>query len=73
MTKVIIISGGNLDSYYEQMQQYLHAKYHNYPTNLPDLKIGKAEKMQSAHNDAMALDIASGNYSGDIPIGKLVV
>jgi len=73
MTKVIIRSGGNLASYYEQVQQYLHAKYHTYPSNLPDLKISKTEKMQSAHNDAMARDIASGNYSGDVPIGKLVV
>jgi len=36
-TKVTIHSGGNLDTYYEQVQQYLKAKYHTNPSNLPPM------------------------------------
>ena len=37
MTKVIIISGGTLDSFYAQTMQYLDAKYHTYPSHLPPM------------------------------------
>ena len=35
MTKVIIIQGGSLESFYEQTLEYLHAKYHSYPSYDP--------------------------------------
>lgn len=75
MTKVIIISGGNLDSYYEQVQQYLHAKYHTYPTNLLPLNISETEQVQQGYYDAMGRHAAneSDGFSIDVPIGKLVV
>ena len=75
MTKVIIISGGSLDSYYEQVQQYLHAKYHTYPTNLLPLNISEAERAEQSHYDAMARHTASEaeGFVSDVPIGKLVV
>lgn len=38
-TKVFVVQGGSLDSYYEQTLKYLHQKYHTYPTNLLDLHI----------------------------------
>lgn len=44
MTKVIIISDGNLDSFYEQTLQYLHDKYHNYPTSLSSRMISEFEE-----------------------------
>ena len=74
MTKVIIISGGNLDSYYEQVQQYLHAKYHTYPSSLLPLNISDAERAQQGYYDAMARHITQdGNISSNVPIGKLVI
>ena len=74
MTKVIIISGGNLDSYYEQVQQYLHAKYHTYPTSLLPLNISESERAQQGYYDAMARHTAAeANLSSNIPLGKLVV
>ena len=75
MTKVIIISGGNLDSYYEQVQQYLHAKYHTYPSNLIPLNISESERAQQGYYDAMAgyTSGKSGGFPNDVPIGKLVV
>jgi len=74
MTKVIVISGGNLDSYYEQVQQYLNAKYHTYPTNLLPLKISESERCQQGYYDAMARNTANEiNSSSDFQLGKLVV
>ena len=75
MTKVIIISGGNLDSYYEQVQQYLHAKYHTYPSNLIPLNISESERASQGYYDAMARYSAgqSCGFTNDVPIGKLVV
>ncbi len=32
MTKVIIIQGGSLDSYYDMTMDYLLAKYHTHPS-----------------------------------------
>ena len=52
MTKVIIISGGNLDSYFEQVQQYLHAKYHTYPSSILPLEIGADESLRQKAYDA---------------------
>jgi len=34
MTKVVIYSNTNLESFYEQTLQYLHEKYHTHPTML---------------------------------------
>ena len=33
MTKIIIIPGGSLSSYYEATLNYLHQRYQNYPDN----------------------------------------
>jgi hypothetical protein len=34
MTKVIILPEEDLDTFYQRTMQYLHAKYHNYPSSL---------------------------------------
>jgi len=34
MAKVIILPEENLDQFYERTMQYLHAKYHSYPSSL---------------------------------------
>jgi hypothetical protein len=62
MTKVIIISGGNLDSYYEQVQQYLHAKYHNYPSNLPPMSTSLRAAAAKGHGH---ISVRGDEYLGD--------
>ncbi len=71
MTKVIIISGGNLDSFYEQTLQYLHDKYHSYPSSLSGSAMSEAEAAELAENEAMAKH--SANRSNQEPIGKRIV
>jgi hypothetical protein len=74
MTKVYIVPGGSLESYYEQTMNYLHAKYHNYPSNLADLHVCPDERSRQSYYEAQAREIASGvSASGDVPLGKMVV
>jgi len=73
MTRVIIISGKSLDSFYEQQLQYLHDKYHNYPTNLSGNPISDSEHARMAYYDTTARHASKGlNIPGDIKIGKTV-
>jgi len=74
MTKVIIISGGSLDSFYEQTLQYLHDKYHTYPTSLTGIPVSEEEAAEISYHDSMARHSAGeASIPADIPIGKLVV
>ncbi len=74
MTKVIIIQGGSLESYYEQTMNYLHAKYHNYPSNLLDLHVCPEERSRQSYYEAQARQIAAGaSADGGVPLGKMVV
>jgi hypothetical protein len=66
MTKVIIISEGNLDSFYEQTLQYFQDVYHNYPTSLTGKSISENEYARISHYDSAASNHAS---SIDIPVG----
>lgn len=74
MTKVIIIQGGSLESYYEQTLEYLHAKYHTYPSNLyeqPSLSEGSS---QMGYYEKLAQNIATeADIDGSLPLGKLVM
>ncbi|MBL6981231.1 MAG: hypothetical protein ISR58_08570 [Anaerolineales bacterium] len=74
MTKVIIIQGGSLESYYEQTLEYLHAKYHTYPSNLyeqPSLSEGSS---QMGYYEKLAQNIAAeADIDGSLPLGKLVM
>ena len=74
MTKVIIVSGGSLDSFYEQTVQYLHDKYHTYPSSLLGIPVSESEAAEISYYDAMGRHAArsAGNPDGR-PIGKLVV
>ena len=72
MTKVIIMSGGSLDSFYEQTLQYLHDKYHTYPSSLLGIPISEAEAAEISYNDAMARQTASEATMSNVPIGKRV-
>ena len=74
MTRVIIIQGGGLESYYEQTMDYLYAKYHNYPSNLPNLPISGEELSEMGYYEKLARKIADeAEFDGSIPIGKLVI
>ncbi len=74
MTKVIIIQGGSLESYYEQTLDYLHAKYHTYPSNLYDLPNSSQDSSQMGYYEKLAQNIASeADIDGSVPLGKLVV
>jgi len=74
MTKVIIIQGGSLESYYEQTLDYLHAKYHTYPTNLLNVEVSPEEISLMGYFEKLAQNAAA-EYAGDsdIPIGKMVI
>jgi len=70
---VIIISGGSLDSFYEQTLQYLRGKYHSYPSSLLGTPISESEKDDISYRDAMARQSANeASIPSDVPIGKLV-
>ena len=74
MTKVIIMSGSSLDSFYEQTLQYLHDKYHTYPTSLLGIPVSDSEAAEIGYNDAMGRQIASeARHRDEIPLGKRVV
>ncbi|MBC8505242.1 MAG: hypothetical protein H8D34_10315 [Chloroflexi bacterium] len=71
---MIIIQGGSLESYYEQTLEYLHAKYHTYPSNLyeqPSLSEGSS---QMGYYEKLAQNIAAeADIDGSLPLGKLVM
>jgi hypothetical protein len=63
MTKVIIIQGGSLDSYYEKTLNYLHEKYHTYPSNLLDLHIDPDVMARDGMYERLAKDTANAAVS----------
>jgi len=77
MTKVIIIQGGNLDSYYERTMEMLRLKYHTYPEpayrkELPTLT--ESMRIDMGYYEEMARQAAiEANIDPNTPIGKLVV
>ncbi len=74
MTKVIIVQGGSLESYYEQTMNYLQNKYHDYRSNLLDLHVCPEERSRQSYYEALASETAAGVSSdGNIPLGKMVV
>ncbi|MBC8504983.1 MAG: hypothetical protein ISR58_14310 [Anaerolineales bacterium] len=74
MTQVIIIQGGSLESYYEQTLDYLHAKYHSYPSNLPELSVDPDVECELGYYERLARKIAEeAGIDGSIPLGKLVI
>ena len=58
MTKVVIYANSNLDSFYEQTLQYLHEKYHTYPTTLNYGPITEAEAARISYYDGLGRDTA---------------
>ena len=69
MTKVIILSGGNLDSYKEQIDDYLFAKYHSYPTSLE----GGYSNKTGFYGGAGPIENCSGRQKKETPNGKRIV
>lgn len=71
MTKVIIISEGNLDSFYEQTLQYFQDTYHNYPTSLTGKPVSASEYSQISHYDSAARGHSSSiEIPADVNFGK---
>jgi hypothetical protein len=54
MTKILIIQGGTLDQWYEIGLNYLHQKYHTYPSNLQNLYVSQ----EQMHTDSMCKRLA---------------
>ena len=74
MTKVIIIQGGSLDSYYEQTLNYLHQKYHQYPSNLLDLYVDPDVMAEVGMYERLARDTAAeAPIDTSLPPGKIVL
>jgi hypothetical protein len=65
MSKVIIIQDCDLESYYQQTMNYLHAKYHNqYPT-LRDSRSGQGECGHKGFSDPHGGDLSGQARLGD--------
>ncbi len=74
MTKVIIVQGGSLESYYEQTLDYLHAKYHTYPPNLSGPSVDPDTAAELGCYERLAQNLAAeADIDGSIPLGKLVI
>ena len=74
MTNVIIIQGGNLESYYEQTLDYLHARYHAYPSNLPQTSVDPDVVCELGYYERLGRKIAEeAEFDGEIPLGKLIL
>jgi hypothetical protein len=59
MTKVVIYSNTNLESFYEQTLQYLHEKYHTHPTMLNYGELTAKEAANISYHDAEGRAAAS--------------
>lgn len=73
MPKVIIISDVDLDGYYKLTVEYLDAKYHSHPSEIPDYCMHPSEH-DAVHRElnSMASHAAvPSGYTGSI--GKLVL
>ncbi len=75
MTKVIIIQGGDLESYYEQTINYLRAKYHQHHSNLLDLHVSANERGRQGYYEGQASEISAQANAGteSCSLGKMVV
>lgn len=56
MTKVVIYSNANLESFYEQTLQYLHEKYHSHPTMLDYGPLSAEEAARISYYDGLGRD-----------------
>ena len=74
MTKVTIVSGETLDSFYDRTQQYFKDTYHNYPTSLTGKSVGANVKSAINHHDAHARNHSNeiGSDLSDLNLGKEV-
>jgi len=74
MTKVIIIQGNDLESYYQRTMDILHAKYHTYPSTDNETIIPPVEESLNGHYENLAGNRSDNlEYDGSVPLGKLVI
>jgi len=73
MTKVIIIQDSSTQDHYERTLDYLHRKHHLPYCRFPEVNLSESDQSETSYNDARARQTsANAQYSGDIPLGKLV-
>jgi len=75
MTKVIIIRGGSLESYYEQTLDYIEGKYHTYPENPNPVTSdpGTQSHLHTTERHAKSIAEDPGSYGADYIPGKSVI
>ncbi len=67
MTKVIILPEEDLDTFYQRTMQYLHAKYHSYPTSISSTQTKKTAKNSLSTS---ALGHSNINFRNNLRFGK---
>ena len=70
MTKVIIHSNSSLDSFYEQVIEDLHRRYHTYPSSLAGIEPTAQEKSDISFADGQARRIAARGVGRGFNPGK---
>ncbi len=74
MTKVLIIQGSSLESYYDKTMDYLNTKYHSYPSKLLNLPTSPENSNRMGNYDKLAQNIAAeADFDASVPLGKLVM
>lgn len=74
MTKVIIVQGGSLESYFDLTMDYLHAKYHRHQSNLPKSRSLADDGSCSEYFENLVDDtISIAQINNSVPSGKLVI
>jgi len=64
--------GDRLGRFYQGRLDYLHEKYHQYPTTLNYGPMTDAEKAELTCNDALGRDAANRVDPGDLPTGRTI-
>ena len=73
MPKVIILQDCDLESYYRQTMNYLHAKYHNQHSTLRDSRSAPGECSQQGFSDDQIGDTSQARLGdGNDCLGKMV-
>lgn len=56
MTKILIIEGGSLDSYFDLLMEQVNQAHYNHPTSIVPIELTEEEESQ------MSVDYALGEY-----------
>ena len=74
MSRLIIIQGNSLESFYDQTIDYLHTKYHTHPSYSPGVHLDDHLVSEMGYYERMAQDTDDQeSYDQGVPLGKLVI